>query len=299
MPKPTNGDDTTGDDDAQITEETLRRDKEKLEQDGVDSSTDDDETDADDDQSDDDSESEGDDDGKTDDETQDDDSEDDSQDDSDDDDSDSFIKEFPNIKGDNVPDYARNLEQAYKNSTAEAIRLKKENDELKAKDTSIGDDSSDSSDDSGETGDKPKPITDPTQLYMKQKMDEEIVAAYTDFSKDYDQVDDPEQYNKFVATVGQLSKTILDSEKRVASPRELYSKSAVILGWQPNKKAPTKDEKAKIALKGRIGTSKGSSGPKKPGSKSKVTEEMLAVNRKMYPGKTDAQIREELEPHVQ
>ena len=55
--------------------------------------------------------------------SQEEDAEEDSQDDSAEATSD-FVKEFSNIKGDTPEEYARNLEIAYKNSTAEAIRLK-------------------------------------------------------------------------------------------------------------------------------------------------------------------------------
>lgn len=297
-PNATNAEGTDGDDDSgKVTEETLRRDKEKFERDGVDTSTDEDETDEDDDLSDEDSNDTGDDDGKTDDGTQDDDSDDDSSDDSDDDDSEPFVKEFSNIKGDTLSEYTRNLEQAYQNSSTEATRLVNENKELKAKDTAIGDDA-DAGD--GKTDDKnPKVPMDPNQLWLKQKMDEEIVNAYTDFAKDFNQVDDPAEYNKFTKTVAQLTKTIMDSEGRMPPFRELYSKSAVILGWKPVDTKPTGKEKAGMALKDRAATSKGQAGPKKPAPKSKVTQSMIELNRKMYPGKTDQEIRKELEPHVQ
>lgn len=294
----TNADGKKGDDDAEIiTEETLRNDK--YGKGGVDDPEEGADEIADDDTSDDDGsdDDEGDDDSKTDDESQDDDSDDDSSEDSDDDDSETFIKEFDNIKGETLPEYTRNLEVAYRNSTAEALRLKQENTDLKSKDTTVGDDGTD---DSAAGDDKSSKITDPTQLYMKQKMDDEIVAAYNDFAGDYAQVDDPAEYDKFVKTVKSLSKTIMESEGRVASPRELYSKSAVILAWEPRDKKPTGKEKVGIALKGRAAvSSKGSSSSKKGRTQSKVNQAMIELNRKMYPGKTDSEIRAELEEHVQ
>lgn len=299
MPKSSNDKNGNGengaDDSGRVTEEDLRRDK--YGPNGVDTSKDEDETEGEDESDEDGSDEAGEDDGKTDDEAQDEDSEDDSNDDSDDEDSDTFVKEFDNIKGDTLSDYARNLEIAYRNSSTEATKLLSRIKELEAKDTAVGDD-----DDSGDGDNKDAKapvITDPTQLYMKQKMDEEIVAAYTEFSKDFNQVNDPAEYNKFTRTVAQLTNTILNSEKRMAPPRELYSKAAVILGWEPVEKKPTKDEKAGMALKDRAAVSKGQSGPKKPASKSKVTQSMIELNRKMYPGKTDAEIRTELEPFVQ
>lgn len=241
----------------------------------------------------------GEDDEQIDDEAQDDEEEDDADADSDDEDSDTFIKGFEKIKGDTLPEYTRNLEKAYELSSAEAKRLYDENQELKAKDTAIG---TDDDDDDASKGDDKKTPTAPTStadLYVKQQMDKEIVDSYVEFSKDYTQVDDPVEYQKFTNTVRQLSKTILDGENRIPAPRELYSKAAVILGWKAIEKKPTKAEKAGLALKNRAGISiKGAKGSKKS-PKSKVSQAMIEVNRKMYPGKTDAEIRDELEPHVQ
>lgn len=276
---------------APVTEEDLRKDK--YDRSAVDTPDKGEDESDDDDKSDDDEA-----DGAEDDDSSDaagadgEDSEDDSDEDSDDDE-DTFVKEFDNIKGDTLPEYTRNLEKAYHESGTEALRLKTENDQLKAKDTAVGDD--------GKVADKKSPVeTDPTKLFMKQKMDEEIQTAYTEFSKDYTQVDDPAEYNKFVKTVKQLSTTILGSEGRMATPRELYSKAAVILDWKPEDKKPTGKEKVGIALKARAGQStKGGSGNPPKKSKSKVTQSMVELNRKMYPGKTDAEIRTELEPYVQ
>lgn len=286
------------DEDEIITEETLRRDK--YEKGAVDPSKEEDESAGDDESDDDDSEEDaGDDDGKADDEDQEEDSEEDSNEDSGDEDSDTFIKEFDNIKGDTLPDYARNLEVAYRNSSKEALRLKGELDALQAKGTA-GDDSGKSGKDDDKDGDKNTTPTTVSDLYVKQQMDKEIVEAYTEFTKDYNQVDDPSEYKKFESTVGELSQTILNREKRIASPRELYSKAAVILGWTPIEKKPTKSEKVGIALKKKAAVStKGGGTPKKGAGKSKVTAAMVEMNRKMYPGKSDAEIREELEPYVQ
>lgn len=190
-----------------------------------------------------------------------------------------FVKELPNIGGNTVEEYARNLEKAYQNSTTEALRLKGLADQAQ------------------KTEDKEEiDISNPLNLYAKQKMDEEIKTAFTSFSKDYSQVNDPAEYNKFTSKVAILSRTIMESESRLASPEELYSTAAVILGWD-KESAPTNKEKIGMAVKNTAAVSKTSSAVKQT-SKSKVTDEMIAVNRTMYPGKTDAQIREELEPYV-
>lgn len=192
-----------------------------------------------------------------------------------------FVKEFSNIKGDTLEEYARNLEKAYNNSTAEFKRLREE----AAQDTGVGDTTADEVD-----------LSSPTALYMKQKMDEEITTAYTDFSKNYPQVQDQTEYDKFTRTVTTLSQTILQSEKRLASPKELYTKAAVILNWEPDNKVSDKDRLGN-ALKNTASISKSATSTKKS-SKSKVTDQMVAANKLMYPDKTDAEIREELEPYV-
>lgn len=198
-------------------------------------------------------------------------------------DSSDFVKEFKNIKGDTPEEYARNLEEAYKNSTAEALRLKNLADA--PKDSEVG------------TLDEVD-ISDPVSLYMKQKMNEDITAQFSDFSKRFPQVQDTSKYSDFTREVSTLSQTILSSQKRLASPKELYEKAAIILGWTPEDAPPTSKDKLNIALKDTAATSKTTSAGKKGAPKSKVTDQMLAANRLMYPGKTDAEIREELEPYI-
>ncbi len=256
------------DDDKEVTEEDLRSLKYGSEE--VETSEEEDEsTDTDEDE--DDSEEAGEEDGQTDDQAE-------------EEETPTFVKQFPNIKGDTPEEYAKNLEAAYNNSTAEALRLKQ---------------LAEAKTDTGEEEDKQAPIdtSDVTSLYAKQKMDEEIQSAYADFSKKYSQVNDANEYSRFTNEVAILSNTILQSQKRLASPTELYQKAAIILGWQPED-TTTKAEKVAAAAKNGAATSKTSSATK-PVSKSKVTDEMITVNRKMYPGKSDTEIRKELEEHVQ
>lgn len=191
----------------------------------------------------------------------------------------SFVKQFPQIKGDTPEEYAKNLEKAYENSTAEAMRLRKPPDTETEKTEEVLE----------------APNTDITSLYAKQKMDEEITQAWTAFQKQYPQVTDQTEYDNFTRTVAELSNTILQSQKRLATPEELYRKAAGILEWTPEE--VTKEDKLKTAVKDAAASSKSSTGTKgKPVSK--VTDAMLAANRKMYPGKSDQEIREELEPYV-
>lgn len=241
--------------DDQVTEDDLR--DLKYGSDEVETSNEEDESDESDETED--TEEEGEEDGQTDDQA-------------------TFTKEFPNIKGDTPEEYAKNLEIAYQNSTAEALRLKGLTDKP------------------ADNAEKPVVDTsDPVALFMKQKMDEEITTAYTKFADQYPQVKSEPEYAKFTSTVAELSQTILQSQGRLAPPAELYKKAAAILDWQSE--VPTPDDKLKDAVRNNTSTSRTSSTTKKT-STSKVTDAMVATNRKMYPNKTDAQIREELEPYV-
>lgn len=207
--------------------------------------------------------------------------EDDSDDDSDD--ANEFVKEFPNIKGDSLEDYSRGLEKAYQNSTSEALRLKRELDELKSSEDYTPPDNSN---------------TSPAELYMKQKMDEEINTAYQEVVKKYPQVQEQQYYDAFTREVAVLSKTILESQGRLAPPSELYKKATAILGWESADEI-TDGEKTTLSIKNRISTGKTSNGAKSTKrTKSKVNQAMIEANRKMYPDKTDAEIRAELEPYV-
>jgi hypothetical protein len=266
----TNATETAVDDSKQVTDEDLRKLKEDSEVEtleGADEAQDTDETEEE-------SKETGEEDGKTDDQAEEEEEQ----------SEDSFVKEFINIKGETLEDYARNLEEAYKQSTGEAIRLKGELDKA-PKDTEIG-----------ETSDAEVDLTDPVSLFMKQKMDEEITTAYNDFSKSFPQVQDATEYAKFTNEVATLSQTILQSQKRLASPKELYSKAAVILGWEPDATVDNKD-KLNIALKGSASISKTTSATK-PKSTSKITDAQVTIAKQMggwTDGKSDAEIRKELE----
>jgi len=195
----------------------------------------------------------------------------------------SFTKEFINIKGDTPEEYARNLEIAYKNSTAEALRLK-------------GLSTPPPTAPAVEEPDTFVDTSNPLSLYAQQKMDQEIADAYNDFKKVYNQTEDEEKYKQFTNTVAGLSRVILETEKRMASPSELYRKAAITLGWKETSE-PDDKEKLGMAIK-QTGAASKSSPATKVAPRSKVTDEMIAVNRKMYPGKTDAEIRKELEPFI-
>lgn len=187
-----------------------------------------------------------------------------------------FTKKFPNIQGDTPEEYSKNLEAAYENSTAEFHRLRQSKPETEEK-----------------TDESPKSLAD---IYFQQQLDKEIGEAFATVQKDYPQINDKAEYDKFTTKVNTLSKVILDTEGRLAPPSELYRDAAVSLGWH-KESALSESEKLGLAVKSGAAVSKTTSATKAP-VKSKVTEEMMILNRKMYPGKSDAEIRKELEEYI-
>jgi hypothetical protein len=274
----TNADDNAADDSKQVTADELRA--AKYGEDGVDTSKEEDETDES-DKAQEESEEAGKDDGQTDDQAEDAESEETDKTESAEDKAE-FVKEFPYIRGDTPEEYAKNLEAAYKNSTAEALRLK-----------GIAEAGQTQADDGAEdTG----PI-DPRLLYLEQMLDKDVIGTYNKYSERYPQLSDPVQKDQFANEAAALSEYYLKTKRKLLLADELYSKTAAILGWEPADKVDGKDRLA-VALKDNAATSKSTNGAAKKPVKSKVTDAMIAVNRLMYPGKTDAEIRAELEPHV-
>lgn len=282
----TDGADETTDDSQKTTEDDLRNLKYgngEVETDGK--TTEDDTTETDD--SDDTSEDGGEADGKTEDQTDDDETS--------EDDSSQFVKELPNIKGDTVVDYARNLESTIIESNKEGKRLSDENTALKAQLTKDSGDSQDDNTD-GASDDQVSAPT-PLELYAKQQMDKDIATAFSAFQKDYPQaVPGTPEYDMFTNEVAIFSKTIMDSQGRIPDFAELYNKAAISLGWEKGS-SPTGKEKLDMAVKDQTAVTKTTSATK-TAPKSKVTPAMIALNKKIYPEKSEEQIRKELEPHI-
>jgi hypothetical protein len=172
------------------------------------------------------------------------------------------------------------VQKAYEESTKEGLRLKGELDkkvEAPAVSVSNNDDS----------------VLTPEQLYVKQMLIKESDDAFAEVLQRYPEVKDPDTYKRFSSTAEIVSKTIVDSEKRLPFAKELYAKTAVIMGLKPD----TSDELG-AALKDGAASPRTASSSPGPAPKSKVTDEMIAANLKMYPNKTRAEIIEELEPHI-
>lgn len=204
-----------------------------------------------------------------------------------------FVKEFDYIKGDTPEEYAKNLESAYKNSSSEALRLK---DELANRTAPPAVPTSEP--ETPDSDDLPFP-TSPLELWAQQNLDERINQAYDGFKKVFPQVLETDNFTKFSQRVSVLSKTIMADEKRLASPEELYETAAYSLGWSKTSDPVDSKDKLNEALKNNAASGKPTSAaPGKAPIRPKISEAMMKMNRQMYPGKTDAEIIEELTPYL-
>jgi hypothetical protein len=192
-----------------------------------------------------------------------------------------FTKKFPNIKGDTPEEYAQNLEVAYENSTAEFQKLRKQAPPL--------------NEDKDIEAELPSSML---ELYAKQELDKKLNESWQTFSGQYSQVNDPVEYDKFKKRVATVNQAIISDERRLAEPSELYAIAASSLGWKSDT-VPSDKESLAMAVKDNASTAKSSGSPKPAPKASKVSSKEIAFYRKLHPGddKTDAQIREELEPH--
>ena len=191
------------------------------------------------------------------------------------DDTPAFVKEFPNIKGDTPEEYAKNLEEAYKNSTSEALRLKRESEAPKEEEEDTG------------------PV-DPRLMYVDRIVNKDIQATFDKFQKDYPQFKDPVEYDKFTRESAALASYFIETKREILTAEELYPKVVSILGWEPSS-SPDSTDKLNMAIKDNAASSKTTSATKTP-SKSKVTDAEIAIYRQMNGSdKSDTEIRKELE----
>lgn len=205
-----------------------------------------------------------------------------------------FVKEFDYIKGDTPEEYAKNLEAAYKNSSSEALRLK-DALETAQKPPSV----TPPADLSAEIDPAASTLKNPVDLYVQQELDKKIQGAYAITQKEYPQVNDPTEYAKFTKKVATFSQVILDTESRLADPAELYNMAASSLGWEKKTTEPDDKDKLGMAIKTGASVNKTTSAPVKPKPNTpKLSDAQLKLNRKMYPGKTDQEIIEELTPYL-
>lgn len=195
-----------------------------------------------------------------------------------------FTKQFPNLIGDTPEDYAKSLEQAYVNSSNEALRLKRELDDLKAQPPAPGTPPA-----PAEPVPPPTQATDPNVQYAKQLRDRDMVSAFDEFTKAYPQARETEEFTKFSAASAGVAQGYAASHGGMQPTfPELFQGIAAVLGWQAVN--PKKD----AALKDAASSSQVTSTALAPGRQPKVTDAQVDTYLKMFTSKTRAAAIKEL-----
>lgn len=213
---------------------------------------------------------------------------------SDDEDSPKFEKRFTQFKGDSPEEYLKQLENAYDNSSKEAVRLLEENKRLKSEMlTKIA------------NGDVPDPKEEnakktPAELWAESQMQREWTKQYKEFVSDPDKAiieTDPVMFERLDKLTGKFAQFIQDTEGRIPELKEVLD-----MAWdymnRDNK--DSKEDKVAMAVKD-AGASPKVKSDKKERPKSQFTDEQIETARKLDPtlrDKSRAEIESELSKYV-
>lgn len=208
------------------------------------------------------------------------------------------------FKGETLEEYTDNLEEGYANSSAEAMRWKREAEQWKEKAMTAvaggADDDDDKGDDKDKGGDdkKTKPVDNqnPALDYAESRMREEMVADYKDFVEKYPQIEKDEAlFKEFDEETGYAMAHLRRKTGSVPTLREAMERAASVMGLKPDSEL-TDEEKTAMAAKD-AGSGSKSKGTPKDKPKLQFSEKQIATARKMDPSlkdKTDAQVAEVL-----
>ena len=194
-----------------------------------------------------------------------------------------FEKRFTQIKGDTPEEYAKNLEEAYRNSSSEAQRLNTQYQETQQKLDSIMATAAKDPEFAKKlnelTGDNaPTPDNDSAVLYARDRMQQDMEREYNEFIEEYPQVATDEELKKdMVQLVNEFGRYAREKEGRIMGMKEALEKAAVYKGLTKERKENEVKEKAKEEASRPRTKSKA----KKPSSQPELTEEQKAIAKKM------------------
>jgi hypothetical protein len=189
--------------------------------------------------------------------------------------SEDFTKRFTQFKGDDPQEYLKNLEDGYAESSKEAVRLSRENRELKANlNKLIATEPDLTKSDSGEGMPADPVAKDPALAWAEARMKETNTREYNEFAEKHPEIlTDPklvEELDDELAVIGAAY------FQRHGSPISLgvgLEKAWVTLG----KDTSDKQEQVASAAKASAGQSKASGGNTSKAPKSKFSEQQITV----------------------
>lgn len=197
-----------------------------------------------------------------------------------------FEKRFTQFKGETPEEYAKNLEDAYDHSSKEALKLKKERDEWKAKAMAQV---------ANPDEDKDKPV-DPHKAYVDQQIQKDRVADYQAFVAKHPELEDDEDlFDKLDKETAKVMNYIYSTEKRMPTLAEGLTVAWALLN--PNAGDSVSDSDIAKAAKTVGGAPKNGSRPPKVKQKPKYTDAQVEHARKTDPSlrdKSRAEVEAEL-----
>jgi hypothetical protein len=215
---------------------------------------------------------------------------------------DTFTKQFPNLKGDTLPEYKEQLETAYDNSFKEALRLNKALEEANATITALRSQAPIQPQVQPGAGQQPAtpqlptaPLQDainelPEIQRIKAQDTQSMFSAFDDFAKAYPQAREQQPFDDFTKVSDGVSRALTARLGRIPTYPELFTAIAGTLQWQPTTPTPTKD----AAIKNAGASSHTNSQTLPPARRSKVSDQQVEAYMKMYTSKTREEAVKEL-----
>jgi len=207
-----------------------------------------------------------------------------------------LTKPFPWLKGETPEEWTKELQTAYENSTNEALRIKKERDDY----AQLIEEAKRVIANQGKTEEKTAESTSPLQAdtlpeiqYAKDLMQRDLVTSFDEFAKQYPQAREPEGFAQIEKASPGAAQAFFATYGRMATYPELFEKTAALLGWQPSSDQGKRDQ----AIRDQT-TSSQTTSSSKPVKTVKITDEQLAVARRLFPNESDEDIVKGLAPYV-
>lgn len=210
-----------------------------------------------------------------------------------------FTKQFPNLKGETKDEYVKSLEEAYQNSTTEALRLKTvADDSAKLVDEAkriIANANSGNGNNQVESGTETNPSlltldSNPDVQYAKALREKDMVEAFDKFTKEYPQAREPDDFDRFQKASTGAYQAFEAGRGRKPTFGELYLTIANTLGWQPVTNSAKKD----AAIKNATASSQTISSTQSTAKQPKVSDAEIDVYQRMFPSKDRATAVKEL-----
>lgn len=171
-----------------------------------------------------------------------------------------FEKRYTQFTGETPEEYIKQLEDAYGNSSSEALKIKKRLDDLKAKKlTEVATGKEDEPTD-GKQGEQPKSLTD---IWVDQEMKRRHAEQYAKFAEVHPEVnEDDDLFNELDQETGKYMEYVFNREGRVPDLDESLNWAWKIIRPEDSKRS--KEEKVVEAVKSAGSASKTKSVTKDP-----------------------------------